>query len=196
MPDGAHTAWPPGRVEAGWVLASAHQWKDVSASYDDSRCIAEKGCAGTPFPLPPCAAEPSAVDASAVFRCGRAWDGAIITVRGRAGLHLDFESQVAAPCGLTDGVVALDEGVGPAWPPRPIMERIGEDTRLATSFRYRPLTDVEGASCDADRSGACCALAVPIGGIIMIRGKLQFSSESTPGYESARVLDAALCAVR
>jgi hypothetical protein len=76
------------------------------------------------------------------------------------------------------------------------MERIGERTELATSYRYRRLIDVEDAFCDTDTTAACCALAVPIGGIIMIRGKLQFRSEQIPGWEFAGILDAALCAVR
>jgi len=120
----------------------------------------------------------------------------VITVRGRAGLHLDFESQNWAPCGLMDGEVAIDEGPEPAWPPRPIMERIEERADAAPPFRYRPLLDVDGASCHADNTGVCCAHAVPIGGAIMVRGRLVFSTQEGTGFQSASIQDAALCVVR
>jgi hypothetical protein len=138
------------------------------------------------------------VDSQAVFRCGEAWNGAVITVRGRAGLHLDFESQSWAPCGLKGGVVALDEGAEPAWPPRPIMDRIDERPDAAPPYRYsyRPLLDVDGASCHADSTGVCCAHAVPIGGAIIVRGELVFSTQEGTRFQSASIHDAALCVVR
>jgi hypothetical protein len=97
---------------------------------------------------------------------------------------MNFEQRMAAPCGLMDGNVALDEGLGSAWPPRPINERIDVGADAAMLFQKRHMIDVEFAHCDADLKGYCCELAVPIERTMVARGRLRYRAWPSPIYAS------------